>query len=170
MHFYYDAQGRSAMVDFNGTKYMYLHNLQGDIVGLLDASGQLVVQYRYDAWGKLLATSTLTSAYTTLANLNPLRYRGYVYDTETGLYYLRSRYYKPDWGRFINADIFLGQTGGLLTHNSFTYCANNAIAYKDENGNLWIGAVHRALQELLTYTIICSDMEKRYWIMLAVEK
>ena len=69
MHFYYDTQGRPAMVDFNGTKYMYLHNLQGDIVGLLDTSGQLVVEYRYDAWGKLLATSTLTSVYTTLANL-----------------------------------------------------------------------------------------------------
>ena len=96
MHFYYDTQGRPAMVDFNGTKYMYLHNLQGDIVGSLDASGQLVVQYRYDAWGKPLATSTLTTAYTTLANLNPLRYRGYVYDTETGLYYLRNRYYNSE--------------------------------------------------------------------------
>ena len=134
MHFYYDAQGRPAMVDFNGTKYMYLHNLQGDIVGLLDSSGNLVVQYRYDAWGKLLATSTLTTAYTTLANLNPLRYRGYVYDTETGLYYLRSRYYNPVWSRFISADSLLGKAGGVLSHNGFTYCRNDPVPFFDPSG------------------------------------
>ena len=93
-----------------------------------------MVQYRYDAWGKLLATSTLTTAYTTLANLNPLRYRGYVYDTETGLYYLRSRYYNPEWGRFINADTLLGNIGGLLCHNIFTYCCNSPVSSVDNTG------------------------------------
>jgi len=93
------------MVNFNGTKYHYLHNLQGDIIGLVDASGNIVVEYKYDAWGKIIArTGSLVS---TLGYLNPFRYRGYVYDEETGLYYLRSRYYNPVWCRFINADVCL---------------------------------------------------------------
>jgi len=70
-----------------------------------------------------------------LGTLNPFRYRGYVYDEETGLYYLRSRYYNPVWGRFINADSVLGQTGQLLGHNIFVYCRNNSIVYSDTTGN-----------------------------------
>ncbi len=91
LHFYYDAQGRAALVDFNGTKYSYVHNLQGDIIGILDSNGSLGVEYRYDAWGKPI--STTGSLTTTLGELNPFRYRGYVWDLETELYYLRSRYY-----------------------------------------------------------------------------
>jgi len=78
------------MADFNGVKNICFHTLLIDAAGTLDASGQLVIQYRYDAWGKLLTTSTLTSAYTTPTNLNPLRYRGYMCDTETGYTYIRS--------------------------------------------------------------------------------
>ena len=113
LHFFYDAQSRPAMVDFNGTKYTYLHNLQGDICGMLDSAGNLVVEYKYNEWGKPVSVRTLTTAYDTLASLNPFRYRGYIWDEETGRYYLRSRYYNPEWGRFINADVLLGKTGGL---------------------------------------------------------
>ena len=93
MHFFYDAQGRPAMVEFNGALYSYVHNLQGDIVGILDSTGSLVVEYKYDAWGKPTLVRTLTTAYEALVELNPFRYRGYVYDEESGLYYLRSRAY-----------------------------------------------------------------------------
>ena len=85
MHFYYDAQGRPQTVKYNGTYYDYVHNLQGDIVGIVDESGLNVVVYSYDAWGKLLSMSGDLSG--SLGTLNPFRYRGYVYDEETGLYY-----------------------------------------------------------------------------------
>ena len=91
LHFWYDAQNRPAIVQFNGTKYAYIHNLQGDIVGLLDSTGTEVVKYTYDAWGKPL--STTGSFASTLGTIQPFRYRGYVYDVGTGLYYLRSFLY-----------------------------------------------------------------------------
>ena len=141
LHFFYDAQSRPAMVNFNGTFYSYAHNLQGDIVGIVDNSGILVVEYRYDAWGKPVAVRTLTTAYEKLAVLNPFRYRGYVYDEETGLYYLRSRYYAPILNRFINADGLIGIKGDVLEHGIFTYCKNNSICMSDPNGQIPGGAI-----------------------------
>ena len=85
LHFFYDTQSRPAKVSFNGTVYTYIHNLQGDIVGILDSSGNLVVEYKYDAWGKPIATTGSLAA--TLGTRNPFRYRGYIYDEETELYY-----------------------------------------------------------------------------------
>ncbi len=92
MYFFYDAQSRPAMVEFNGTLYGYVHNLQGDIVGIIDNAGNLVVEYVYDAWGKPVVVRALTTAYEALAELNPFRYREYVWDEEVECYYLRSRY------------------------------------------------------------------------------
>ena len=83
-------------------KYAYIQDLQGDIVGIVDGNGTEVVKYTYDAWGKLLSTTGSLAA--TLGTIQPFRYRGYVYDVETGLYYLRSRYYNPNWQRFVNED------------------------------------------------------------------
>ena len=77
---------------------------------------------------------------TALDTLNPFRYRGYVYDEETGLYYLRSRYYNPEWGRFINADTLLGNVGGLLSHNLFAYCGNSPFLFKDPSGHTVLAA------------------------------
>ena len=136
MHFYYDAQSRPAMVNFNGAYYTYLHNLQGDVVGLVDSSNNLVVEYKYDAWGRPTLKRSLTIAYDTLATLNPFRYRGYVYDEETGLYYLRSRYYNPVWGRPVNADIIIGYIAGVCSHNIFTYCHNQPVLFTDESGHI----------------------------------
>ena len=102
------------------------------VTGVVDASGNIVVEYKYDAWGKIIGrTGSLVS---TLGYLNPFRYRGYVYDEETGLYYLRSRYYNPEWGRFINADSLLGKRGALMSHNLFAYCRNELIARRDIDG------------------------------------
>ena len=133
MHFFYDAQSRPAMVEFNGTLYSYVHNLQGDIVGILDNTGSRVVEYKYDGWGKPVLVRTLTTAYETLAELNPFRYRGYVYDEETGLYYLRSRYYDSQLYRMLNGDIFIfpRRIGG---NNSFAYCVNVPTMLEDSNG------------------------------------
>ena len=99
-----------------------------------DASGNLVVSYTYDTWGKLI--STTGSLASTIGVKNPYRYRGYRYDTETGLYYLQSRYYNPDWGRFVNADGLVGDCGNILGHNMFAYCANNPVKNYDPTGLL----------------------------------
>ena len=136
LHFWYDALNRPAIVQFNGTKYAYIHNLQGDIVGILDGSGTEVVKYTYDVWGKVL--STTGSLASTLGTIQPFRYRGYVYDVETGLYYVSSRYYDPELCRFINADdaSYLGANGDFISYNLFAYCGNNPVTGYDPDGTL----------------------------------
>ena len=117
----------------NGVKYFYLKNAQGDVTGLVNASGTQVVSYVYDPWGAPMSTDgTMTS---TLGAANPLRYRGYVYDTETGFYYVSSRYYNPEVGRWINADNQIAGVGGeILGYNMFAYCNDNPVNYKDSEG------------------------------------
>ena len=102
------------------------------MVAILDNTGNPVVEYTYDAWGNLL--STTGSMANTLGGSNPLRYRGYVYDTESGLYYLQSRYYDPEIGRFINADALVSTGQGLLGNNMFAYCRNNPVKRVDVSG------------------------------------
>ena len=121
--------------DLNGTRYLYVKNAQGDITGITDAAGNLVVEYTYDSWGKLLETTG--SLAKTVGMKNPFRYRGYYYDTETGLYYVQSRYYDPVTGRFLNADMLesmLLQSNSMLAGNLFAYCFNNPINYTDHSG------------------------------------
>ena len=126
LHIFYDAQNRPAVVVYNGTAYAYVKNLQGDIVAILDENGNTVVAYGYDAWGApLWCTGELAE---TLGKVQPFRYRGYVFDEETGLYYLRSRYYNPGWGRFVNADNMIAEL------NLFTYCKDSPILLYDPNG------------------------------------
>ena len=135
LNFSYDANGIPMSVSYNGTTYYYATNLQGDVTAILNASGSPVVSYTYDAWGKpLTVTGSLA---TTLGTHNPLRYRGYVYDTETELYYLQSRYYNPDTGRFLNADAFTSTGQGFTGNNMFAYCGNNPVARKDDGGAFW---------------------------------
>ncbi len=132
LRFTYDALGMPLTVTYNGTTYYYSTNVQGDIIAILDASGNSVVQYVYDAWGNVRSVAgTLAS---TLGTLNPLRYRGYVYDQETQLYYLQSRYYNPEIGRFLSADVFTSTGQGLLGNNMFAYCANNPVNFFDDSG------------------------------------
>ena len=136
LHFWYDAQNRPAIVQFNGEKYGYVVNLQGDIVGLIDSAGTEVVKYAYDAWGKILSTTGALAS--TLGSIQPFRYRSYVYDQETGLYYLRSRYYYSTWNRFINLDI-------AMTINRFRYSLNNAVNYFDPTGT--VAETHDPIQD-----------------------
>ena len=138
LYFAYDASGTPMSVAYNGTNYYYVTNLQGDVVAILNSSGTVVVQYTYDAWGKLLTTTG--SMKDTLGKHNPLRYRGYVYDTETGLYYLQSRYYNPEIGRFINADTYASTGQGLFGNNMFAYCGNNPVNNSDPTGHAF-GAI-----------------------------
>ncbi|GAA0776051.1 RHS repeat protein [Clostridium subterminale] len=124
--------GDSGLVGFtlNGAEYFYVRNAQSDIIGILDSNGTQVVSYTYDTWGKLISIT----GDKVLGEKNPYRYRGYRYDTETGYYYLQSRYYNPEIGRFLNADAFGGNVGALLSHNIFAYCNNNPVIAKDPSG------------------------------------
>ena len=155
LHFYYDASNKPAIVEFNGTKYAYVHNLQGDIVAILDSNGTAVVQYKYDAWGRPISkTGSLAS---TLGTVQPFRYRGYVYDEETGLYYLRKRYYSPTRSRFINEDEYSSTAQGMFSSNMYAYCENKPISRVDGDGKFFftvlgaaIGAVTGAVDAWLT--------------------
>ncbi len=132
LYFAYDANGTPMSVTYNGTTYYYVTNIQGDIIAILNSAGSPVVTYTYDAWGNPLTTTGTMAA--TLGTYNPLRYRGYVYDQETQFYYLQSRYYNPEIGRFLNADAFVSTGQGLLGNNMFAYCLNNPVNTLDIDG------------------------------------
>ena len=133
----YAADGLAGF-QYNGVNYYYLKNGQGDVVGILDSSGTLVAKYTYDAWGKLLSVTDAagndkSADASFIGNINPVRYRSYYYDTETGLYYLQSRYYDPEVGRFINADRVVTEKS-INGYNLFAYCLNNPICNFDYSG------------------------------------
>ena len=130
--FAYGSNGHPMGVRYNGTDYNYVTNAFGDVLAIVDNSGNELVTYTYDAWGNILSTGG--SMATTLGAHNPLRYRGYVYDQETGLYYLQSRYYNPNICRFISADSFVSTGQGVLGYNMFVYCNNNPVNYVDRQG------------------------------------
>ena len=134
MWFFYDSEGNRIGMIRNGYAFYYMYNLQGDVIGLMDArNGRIVARYTYDAWGNCTVQN---ADGWTAGDANPFRYRGYYYDTETGLYYLNSRYYDPEVGRFINADGLIDNTG-TITQNLFAYCGNNPITRADDGGEFW---------------------------------
>ena len=146
------------MVVYNGTAYAYVKNLQGDIVAILDSTGTAVVQYKYDAWGRQISCDVAAgnSNATALSTLNPFRYRGYVYDEETELYYLNTRYFHPVCGRYLNPDRFTSTNQGVISCNMFLYCSNNPIIFGDSSGEFFfsllgacIGAVASGIDALV---------------------
>ena len=143
-YYSYDANGilynvRYTLTD-GGTEYSYYytHNSRGDIVGIYNGAGELKAHYEYDAWGNVISiTDNNGNAITNpnhIGNLNPFRYRGYYQDTETGLYYLMSRYYDPITHRFINADGYFQSGTSILDANTFAYCGNNPVLNVDPLG------------------------------------
>ena len=132
---YDDGNQPFAMIYKHGSEaelYYYLVNAQGDVAAILDSSGTMVASYNYNAWGSCTVYNSSDAA---IGDLNPLRYRGYYYDAETGFYYLQSRYYDPAICRFINADTFATtDANGLLSANMFAYCENNPIGNSDPDG------------------------------------
>ena len=129
--FVYDENNQPLAMKYNNTLYYYVLNAQGDVVRIVDSSRNTVASYTYDPWGKIISSSG------TLADINPLRYRGYYYDSETGFYYLQSRYYDPEIGRFINADSYASTDAtGLLSTNMFAYCENDPVNKSDPTGEV----------------------------------
>ena len=155
LDFVYDESGRPfALIYTNGADdpitYYYVLNLQGDVVALTDSTGAIVVEYAYNAWGKVLTSTTMPECATpNLASINPLRYRGYYYDTETKFYYLQSRYYDPANHRFINADTYsTTDKTDAIACNMFVYCGNNPVRRSDTQGTDWKDILNGGLDVL----------------------
>ena len=134
LFFYYDTENSPVALSYNGNMFYYVKNLQGDIVKILDEDGQEKADYVYNAWGDIISQSD-----DELSSINPLRYRGYVYDEDTTMYYLQTRYYDPTTGRFINADgtAFIGSSGTAIGDNIYTYCENDPVNRSDAEGTCY---------------------------------
>ncbi len=146
LEYYYDTTGLLGFT-YKNISYVYRKDIQGNIIGILDNIGRVVVEYNYDAWGR----HTVSGSNIALGNKNPFRYRGYYYDTETELYYLQSRYYDPKLCRFINMDsIEYAEPERINGLNLFSYCGNNPVMNIDLLGNSYInfGAISTIIDYL----------------------
>ena len=169
--YFYDETGAPLgfAYSINGGDYQYYFyetNLQGDVTRIFDVNGTGIASFTYDAWG-YIRSSSVNSALDREVFLKAslFRYRGYIYDSETGLYYLQSRYYDPQTGRFINPDGIINANGGVLGNNLYAYCNNNPVNYSDTTGNsitaigivtaVAIGAV--AILTIATLIWLCTD-------------
>ena len=161
--FFYDADGTPSGIRYkNGDSindYYFVCNWRGDVTEIYDSTGALAASYSYDAWGKV--TENATSADTqNITETNPIRYRGYYYDSETGMYYLKSRYYDPVVKRFLNSDdelLSATSTQTVTNKNFFAYCDNNPITRADSEGEVWhiiigaaIGGISSAASAIIT--------------------
>ncbi len=144
LYFIYDNSGLPIgfEVSYSSTYpsgvYTYQKNLQGDVIGVVDSDGNQVASYSYDAWG------AITSSSGTIADINPIRYKGYYYDSDTGMYYLQSRYYDPALRRFINLDAYCDTGTGVLGTNMYAYCNNSCVVGYDPTGE-WDASEHNKM-------------------------
>ena len=149
LYYVYDENGLPIGLKYRTSAYeagvfdcfFFEKNLQGDIIGVYNSTGKRIGTYTYDAWGNFnysLASGNTALETRIVFRLNPFRYRGYYYDYETGFYYLQSRYYNPEWGRFLNADGYVSTGTGMLGYNMFAYCNNNPVMNVDPNGEFFI--------------------------------
>ena len=124
---------------YNSNTYYYHKNIFGDIIGILDSNYNEVVTYTYNSWG-LLTNKTDTTTIN-LSTINPFRYRSYYYDEETNLYYLNSRYYNPEWGRFVTSDIELLANQDIISANLYQYVSNSSVVNYDKSGQFLLNAI-----------------------------
>ena len=179
LEFFYDHSGVFA-VKYNNSTYFYRKNAQNDIIAILDNNGNTVVKYKYDAWGNCVVDSSTTN--TELANLNPFRYRSYYYDTETDFYFLKTRYYDPELGRFMTIDdISYLDPDSINGLNLYAYCLNNPLKYIDHFGcsvtltilaiigiSALIGATSGAIISGVTYAMATETFVAReFWASVA---
>ncbi len=154
--FMYDNNGDIFGFTYNGTPYYYIKNAQNDVFLILDENGRAVVLYQYDSWGKVTRGYDATDF--NLASINPIMYRSYYVDLEMGMfvYYLNSRYYIADWGRFASADNTVSNVGGdILGYNMFAYCQNNPVNMSDADGNWpkWVTNVAKNVSNAVKKTV-----------------
>lgn len=156
MRFSYNSVGNPVSILYNNVEYYYVKNLQGDIIGLIDAAGTWVVEYSYDVWGNI--RSVFGTMASTLGQDNPIRYRGYYYDTETKLYYVSSRYYSPELCRFISSDDvepFVKFHENSVQYNLYAYCWNNPVNMFDRDGE-WPEWVKKAVAVVAVAAVVVA--------------
>ena len=175
----YDDNGQPVGMQYRNTAYAantfdtywFEKNLQGDIVAVYNASGTKLISYTYDAWGNFTTTYSNGGANTS-AVYNPFRYRSYYYDTETGLYYVSSRYYDPAIGRFISpdtTDILTATPMGLTDKNLYAYCDNNPVVRVDRNGQFWDYVVDIGFLAWSVADVVNDPGDWKNWAALAVD-
>lgn len=176
-YFQYDTNGSPLGFVLNGTQYFYITNQMGDVLAITDINGSIVGNYEYDAWGKVLTADT------DLAKQNPLRYRGYYYDNETDYYYLQSRYYDSNIGRFISADVLeLSQItkDSPAGTNLYSYCNNGPVGNTDSDGHLALvykviiaavlgGLIGAISEAIIQYIFERKPVRKWNWKSIAIE-
>ena len=172
--FIYSSGGDIQGFIYNNTVYLYVKNLMGDIVAIIDENGNEVLKIKYDAWGKplfILGELNNSSIFTIIQNISSFTYRGYCYDGDIGLYYLQSRYYSPTIGRFINTDdtnIAISTVGDILGANLFAYCDNNPVNCVDPTGyekvvvNVYEGPIGHTDIQIGDYIYGYSSNSKNY--------
>ena len=184
LRYFYDANGYLSTIDrlqydgsssYTRTKYFAKTNLQGDVLALYTYSGSTATQvasYRYDAWGRDVSLNSYGS--NDIATLNPFRYRSYYYDAELGMYYLNTRYYDPQIGRFINADdtsIITVSPEAFTDKNLYAYCDNNPVMRSDNGGELWhvlVGALVGGGFELASQLLSGTPLSEVNWTKVGV--
>jgi len=160
---------------YNDTIYYYIKNMQEDIIGITDSNNNILCSYEYDSWGNIISIKdndgNIITETSHIGAVNPFRYRSYYYDEETKLYYLNSRYYNPEWGRFINADGIIGANKDILGYNLYAYVGNNPINNSDDNGHFfkkaWNWVKKKAKQVLNVTKKVASSLVKK---MVSVQK
>ena len=140
LNFLYDENGiLYGFVKDNRTKYYYIRDVYQNILGIMDNTGAIVVKYNCDAWGNhevLDGNGNKNTSETFIGNINPIRYKGYYYDKESNMYYCKSRYYVPEWGRFLNSDsIEYLDPQSINGLNLYAYCGNDPVNYADPSGH-----------------------------------
>lgn len=139
IYYYYDTDGTLMGFNLNLEDYFYINNIQGDITGIVDTDGNIIVKYDYDSYGNMINCET-DSGFDDVSNANSYTYRGYRYDSEIGMYYLNSRYYNPETGRFISSDGLIGIDGEILSTNMYAYCQNDPVNSVDPFG-FWVASI-----------------------------
>ena len=138
-HYLYDGSGQLMAIRYKGADYYYIRDGLMTITGLVDANGASVVNYFYDSWGNMLNITGSMAA--SLGRDNPYRFKGYYYDEETGMYYLKSRYCQPEICRFISADVYITTELNTNGSNMYSYCKNNPVMLMNSDGSFAILAI-----------------------------
>jgi len=173
----YDADGSPVGMQYRNTSYAagqfdtfwFEKNLQGDVVAVYNHSGIKLIAYTYDAWGNS-SVSYYNSGASTTATYNPFRYRGYYLDSESGFYYLNSRYYDPAIGRFITADKFStikASSSELTDKNLYAYCDNNPVTRTDDGGTFWDTVFDVVSLVFSVAEVVANPASPGAWIGLA---
>ena len=177
LYFLYDSYGHLTSIRLVTDEYTHAYyvttNMQGDVLGIYTAGGDLITAYDYDAWGNCTATNYLPE-YSLIGEINPIRYRGYYYDVETGFYYVSSRYYDPEIGRFISpdtTDVLTATPMALTDKNLYAYCDNNPVMREDKGGQFWniiAGAVIGGGLELAGQLLSGKSLSEVNWAKVGV--